>query len=90
MKSVMVIFDGGNLEHKIMKRTGCMNYETAPWELVKPDVLERRVSYQLNRHASVFEVTSTQQKLPNTSTGGWIVNEVMSLNGVPFAENFRV
>lgn len=90
MISVMGIFDGGNLEHKIMKRTGCINYETTAWELVKPDVLERRVSYRFNRHVSVFEVISTQQKFPNPNTGGWVVNEVMVLNGVPFADHFRV
>ncbi|XP_061343598.1 C2 and GRAM domain-containing protein At5g50170 [Gastrolobium bilobum] len=92
MRSVMGIFDGGNLEHKTMQRTGCINYETTTWELVKPDVYERRVSYQFNRHVSVFggEVTCTQQKFPNANTGGWIVNEVMALHGVPFADHFRI
>ncbi|GAU29916.1 hypothetical protein TSUD_148240, partial [Trifolium subterraneum] len=89
MGLVMEIFEGGNLEHKIMKRSGCMDYDTTPWDPVKPDVLERRVSYQFNRHSSVFDVTSTQQKFPNTITGGWIVNEVMVLNGVPFSDHFR-
>ena len=88
----MGIFDGGNLEHKIMQRAGCMNYETTPWEPVKPDVFERRISYKFNQQVSVFgsEVTCTQQKFPNANTGGWIVNEVMALHGVPFADHFRV
>lgn len=90
VSSVMEIFDGGNIEHKIMKRTGCMDYDTTPWEPVKPDVLERHVTYQFNRHVSVFDVTSTQQKYPNTNTEGRIVNEVMILNGVPFSDHFRV
>ncbi|RDX79863.1 C2 and GRAM domain-containing protein, partial [Mucuna pruriens] len=92
MRSVMEIFDGGNLEHKIMQRTGCMNYETTSWELVKPDVFERRVSYQFNRHVSAFggEVTCTQQKFTNANTGGWTVIEVMALNGVPFANHFHI
>lgn len=92
MKLVMGIFDGGNLEHKIMQRTGCMNYETTSWEQVKPDFFERHVSYQFNRHVSVFggEVTCTQQKFPNTNTGGWTVIEVMDLHGVPFADHFHV
>ncbi|KAL2340952.1 hypothetical protein Fmac_008892 [Flemingia macrophylla] len=92
VKSVMGIFDGGNLEHKIMQRTGCMNYETTLWEQVRPDVFERRVSYQFNRHVSAFggEVTCTQQKFPNASTGGWTVIEVMALHGVPFADHFRI
>ncbi|KAK7302138.1 hypothetical protein RJT34_13018 [Clitoria ternatea] len=92
MRSVMGIFGGGKLEHNIMQRTGCMNYETTTWELVKPDVFERRVSYQFNRHVSAFggEVTCTQQKFPNTNTGGWIVNEAMALHGVPFADHFHI
>lgn len=90
IRSMMEIFDGGNIEHKIMKRTGCMDYDTTPWEPVKPDVLERHVTYQFNRHVSVFDVTSTQQKYPNTNTEGWIVNEVMILNGVPFSDHFRI
>uniref|UniRef100_K7KL01 C2 and GRAM domain-containing protein n=1 Tax=Glycine max TaxID=3847 RepID=K7KL01_SOYBN len=92
MKSVMGIFDGGNLEHKIMQRTGCMNYETTSWEQVKPDFFERHVSYQFNRHVSVFggEVTCTQQKFPNTNTGGWTVIEVMALHSVPFADHFHI
>ncbi|KAJ1403301.1 VASt domain [Sesbania bispinosa] len=92
VRSVMGIFDGGNLEHKIMKRIGCMNYETATWELVKPDVYERRVSYQFNRYRSIFgEVTSTQQKLlSKANTEGWFVNEVMALHGVPFSDHFRI
>ena len=92
MKSVMGIFDGGNLEHKIMQRTGCTNYETTSWEQVKHDVFERRVSYQFNRHVSAFggEVTCTQQKFPNANTGGWTVIEVMDLHGVPFADHFHV
>lgn len=92
MRSVMGIFDGGNLEYKIMLRTCCMNYETTAWEQVKPDVFERRVSYKFNMHVSVFggEVTCTQQKSRNANTGGWIVNEVMALHGVPFADHFRV
>ncbi|ESW10014.1 hypothetical protein PHAVU_009G174400 [Phaseolus vulgaris] len=92
MISVMGIFGGGNLEHKIMQRTGCMNYETTSWELVKPDVFERRVSYQFNRQVSAFggEVTCTQQKCQNANTGGWTVIEVMALHGVPFADHFHI
>jgi len=92
MTSVMGIFAGGKLEHKIMQRTGCMNYETTSWEVVKPGVFERRVSYQFNRQVSAFggEVTCTQQKSANANTGGWTVIEVMALHGVPFADHFHV
>ncbi|KAF1871073.1 hypothetical protein Lal_00020807 [Lupinus albus] len=92
MRSVMGIFEGGNLEHKVMLRTGCLNYETTAWELVKPGVFERRVCYKFDRHASTFggEITCTQQKFQNANTGGWIVNEVMALHAVPFADQFRI
>ncbi|XP_052732347.1 C2 and GRAM domain-containing protein At5g50170 isoform X4 [Vigna angularis] len=92
MISVMGIFAGGTLEHKIMQRKGCMNYETTAWELIKPEVFERCVSYQFNRQVSTFggEVTSTQQKSPNADTGGLTVVEVMALHGVPFANHFHI
>lgn len=92
MRSLMELFDGGNLEHKIMQRCECINYATTPWESVKPNVFERRVSYKFNRSVSVFsgDVTCIQQKIPIENTGGWIINEVMTLHGVPFADHFRV
>lgn len=92
IKSLMEIFDGAKLEHKIMEKSGCLNYATTTWELVKPDVFERRLSYKFNRHVSVFggEVTCTQQKFPIPNNEGWIVTEVMALHGVPFDDHFHV
>ncbi|XVF49315.1 hypothetical protein PTKIN_Ptkin04bG0001500 [Pterospermum kingtungense] len=90
--SLMEIFDGGNLEHNIMEKSGCLNYATTTWEHVKPGVSERQVSYKFNRHVSIFggEVTCTQQKSPIPNDEGWIVNEVMVLHDVPFTDHFRV
>ena len=92
MKWVMEMFDGGNLEHKIMEKCGCINYATTAWEPVKADTFERGVSYKFNRHISVFggDVTCTQQMFPIANTEGWIVNEVMILHGVPLADHYRV
>ncbi|KAF5476729.1 hypothetical protein F2P56_003438 [Juglans regia] len=92
IKSLMEIFDGEKLEHKIMEKSGCLNYATTTWELVKPDVFERHLSYKFNRHVSVFggEVTCRQQKFPIANNEGWIVNEVMALHGVPFDDHFHV
>ncbi|OMO77406.1 C2 calcium-dependent membrane targeting [Corchorus capsularis] len=92
MTSLMEIFDGGKLEHKIMEKSGCLNYATTMWEPVKPGVCERHVSYKFNRHVSIFggEVTCTQQKFPIANGEGWIVNEVMVLHDVPFGDHFRV
>ncbi|KAI3942052.1 hypothetical protein MKW92_001768 [Papaver armeniacum] len=90
--SLMQIFDGGQLEYKIMLKSGCVNYATTEWEAVKPDVFERHICYKFNRHVSIFggEVTSTQQKSPIDDGKGWIVDEVMTLHDVPFGDHFRV
>ncbi|XP_065874874.1 C2 and GRAM domain-containing protein At5g50170 [Euphorbia lathyris] len=92
IKSLMELFEGGNMEHKVMEKSGCLNYATTSWESVKPDVYERHLSYRFNRHVSIFggEVSSTQQKTPIENDGGWIINEVMVLHGVPFEDHFRV
>ncbi|XP_030941155.1 C2 and GRAM domain-containing protein At5g50170 isoform X1 [Quercus lobata] len=92
IKSLMEMFDGGKLEHKIMGKSGCLNYTTTTWDPVKPDVYERHLSYKFNRHVSTFggDVTCTQQKFPIAKNEGWIVNEVMALHGVPFGDHFRV
>ncbi|KAH9776394.1 C2 and GRAM domain-containing protein [Citrus sinensis] len=92
VKALMEMFDGGKLEHQVMEKSGCHNYVTTPWDLVKPGVCERHLSYRFNRHVSIFggEVTCTQQKSPLASGEGWIVNEVMSLHDVPFDDHFRV
>lgn len=92
VKALMEVFDGGKLEYKVMEKSGCHNYDTTPWDPVKPGVCERHLSYRFNRHVSIFggEVTCTQQKSPLASGEGWIVNEVMYLHDVPFDDHFRV
>ncbi|KAK1318607.1 C2 and GRAM domain-containing protein [Acorus calamus] len=86
------IFDGGNLEQKIMAKAGCFNYTTSPWELVKSDVYERHVRYKFSRHVSIFGggVTSTQQKTSRPDGDGWVIDEVMTLHEIPFSDHFRV
>ncbi|KAI3876690.1 hypothetical protein MKX03_034199 [Papaver bracteatum] len=90
--SLMQMFDGGQLEYKVMPKSGCVNYATTEWDAVKPDVFERHLCYKFNRHVSIFggEVTSTQQKSPTDDGKGWIVDEVMTLHDVPFGDHFRV
>ncbi|KAL6997101.1 hypothetical protein U1Q18_007223 [Sarracenia purpurea var. burkii] len=92
MKSLMEMFDGGNLEYKVMGKSGCLSYVTTAWETAKPDVFERRLCYKFNRQFSTFggEVTCTQQKIPISDGKGWIVNEVMVLHDIPFSDHFRV
>ncbi|XP_038895524.1 C2 and GRAM domain-containing protein At5g50170 isoform X2 [Benincasa hispida] len=98
VKSLMEFFEGGKLEHRVMEKSGCLNYMTTPWEFVKPNILERRISYQFNHDISIFEgkVTCIQQKFPMTGADAgsdeeeWVLNEVMSLHDVPFGDCFRI
>lgn len=88
----MEMFEGGDIEHKVMSKSGCLNYATTSWEQVTPEVQERRINYKLSRHVSYFggEVTSTQQKSPLPNDSGWVVNEIMTLHDVPLSDHFRV
>ncbi|KAJ8773425.1 hypothetical protein K2173_028602 [Erythroxylum novogranatense] len=92
IKALMGMFEGGSMERKIMEKSGCLNYTTTAWESVKSDILERHVSYKFNRHVSVFEgeVTCTQQKISIPNDEGWVLNEIMVLNDVPFGDHFHV
>ncbi|GAB4824893.1 hypothetical protein Ancab_007763 [Ancistrocladus abbreviatus] len=91
IKCLMKMFDGGTLEHKVMGKSGRLNYTTTQWEEVKPNVYERRVSYKLNHHVSIFlgHVSSTQRRSP-IDDRGWVLNEVMALHNIPFGNNFHV
>ncbi|XP_021801704.1 C2 and GRAM domain-containing protein At5g50170 [Prunus avium] len=92
-RSLMEMFEGGMLEHKIREKSGCLNYTTTAWEPTKkPDAFERHLSYRFNRQVSIFggEVTCRQQKTPIEDGQGWVVDEVMALHGVPFEDHFRV
>lgn len=88
----MEMFEGGDLENRVMSKSGCLNYTTTPWEQAVPEVQERRVNYKLSRRISNFggEVTSTQQKSPLPNDSGWVVNEIMTLHDVPLSDQFRV
>ncbi|KAB5551465.1 hypothetical protein DKX38_008776 [Salix brachista] len=81
------LFGGGELDRKVMEKAGCLSYSYTPWESVKTDVHERQLYYRFDKHISRFggEVTSTQQKYPLSDRKGWIVEEVMTLHGVPLA-----
>ncbi|CAK7357292.1 unnamed protein product [Dovyalis caffra] len=91
VESLMEMFDGGKLEHKIMEKSGRLNYAITAWESVKAGVLERHLSYRFKRQISIFggEVTCTQRKSPLANEKGWIVKELMVLHDVPFADHFH-
>ncbi|KAL4367873.1 hypothetical protein GQ457_05G031380 [Hibiscus cannabinus] len=88
--SVMALFSGGELEHKAMKRGGGLNYSCTPWESEKADVYERQLHYRFDKRVSGYrgEVTSTQQKSLLPDKSGWLIEEVMTLHGVPLGDYF--
>ncbi|KAF9607807.1 hypothetical protein IFM89_001528 [Coptis chinensis] len=88
----MELFSGGYIERKVMERVGCLEYSHTSWELVKSDMYQRQIRYKFAKQISSYggEVTSTQQKYPSSNNNGWVVEEVMTLNGVPLADHFTL
>ncbi|XP_068643334.1 C2 and GRAM domain-containing protein At1g03370-like [Aristolochia californica] len=86
------LFSGGDLEHKVMEKVGCVDYSCTSWELVKPGVCQRQICYKFDKSVSRYggEVTSTQQKSPFPDNNGWVVEEVMTLQGIPLGEYFSL
>ncbi|XP_068637413.1 C2 and GRAM domain-containing protein At1g03370-like isoform X2 [Aristolochia californica] len=72
------LFSGGDLEHRVMEKVGCLDYSCTPWELVKPGVCQRQICYKFDKCVSRYggEVTSTQQKSPFPDKNGWVVEEL--------------
>ncbi|KAK9134086.1 hypothetical protein Scep_013614 [Stephania cephalantha] len=92
MNFFMELFNGGYLDRTVMEKVGCLDYSPTPWELVKPDVHQRQVSYKFDKHISRYrgEVTSTQQRSPLPDGNGWVVEEVMTLHGIPMGDYFTL
>lgn len=92
MNSLMEIFDGGNVEQKIMEKVGFLNYYTTPWVEVKPDKYERHVSYRFGHFVFIFggKVTCAKQKSRTIDASGMAIDEVVILNDAPFEDYFRV
>ncbi|KAL9373291.1 hypothetical protein Peur_032911 [Populus x canadensis] len=89
---VMEMFGGGELDRKVMEKAGCLGYSYTQWESVKTDVHERQIYYRFDKRISRFggEVTSTQQKYLLSDRKGWLVEEVMTLHGVPLGDYFNL
>jgi hypothetical protein len=92
MASLMEVFGGGSFEMKIMNKVGCLNYSATQWESDKPDEYQRQIHYKFSRKLSPIggEVTGTQQKSPMPNKAGWIIEEVMELQGILFGDFFTV
>lgn len=88
----MELFGESDLDRKVMERAGCLNYSRSPWESEKSDVYQRQLYYKFDKHISQYkgEVTSTQQKSRLHEINGWLVEEIMTLHGVPLGDFFSV
>ncbi|XP_066325179.1 C2 and GRAM domain-containing protein At1g03370-like isoform X2 [Miscanthus floridulus] len=84
VSALMEMFSGGPLEHKVMERAGCVDYSATEWELLNRNVYQRRISFRFDKSLSRYggEATTTQQKYNLPNQNDWIVEEVMTLQGV--------
>uniref|UniRef100_A0A0E0A8G8 C2 and GRAM domain-containing protein n=1 Tax=Oryza glumipatula TaxID=40148 RepID=A0A0E0A8G8_9ORYZ len=92
VSTLMSIFEGGPLEHQVMEKIGCMEYSVSPWESVRADAYQRQIHYKFDKRLARHEgeVMSTQQKSPLPDKNGWLVEEVMTLEGIPVGEYFNL
>ncbi|KQJ98783.1 C2 and GRAM domain-containing protein At1g03370 [Brachypodium distachyon] len=92
MASLMEVFGGGSLEMKVMEKVGCLKYSATQWEPDKPDEYQRQIHYKFSRKLSPVggEVTGTQLKSPMPNNKGWIIEEVMELQGVLLGDFFTL
>ncbi|CAL4970763.1 unnamed protein product [Urochloa decumbens] len=84
ISAFMEMFSGGSLEHKVMERAGCVDYSATEWELLNRDIYQRRISFRFDKSLSRYggEATTTQQKYKLPNQDGWVVEEVMTLQGI--------
>src|SRR4051812_26447236 len=87
----MELFSGGELDCRIMEKSGCANYYSTPWVSENNNVYERAVYYKFEKRISRYkvEVTSTQQK-SLLDGNGCLLEEVMNFHGVPLGDYFNV
>ncbi|KAK8936684.1 C2 and GRAM domain-containing protein [Platanthera zijinensis] len=92
MNWLMELFEGGSLEQKVMERVGYVNYSVSPWESVRSDVHQRQVNYKFDKSISRHggEVTITQQRSPLLDKNGWVISEVMTLQGVLLGDYYTL
>ncbi|KAL8160829.1 hypothetical protein V2J09_012318 [Rumex salicifolius] len=91
INSLMELYNGGDVEQRLMEKVGCLNYSCSPWELLN-DVHQRQICYKFDKRVSSYrgEVTSTQQRSSLPDKNGWLIEEVMTLHGIPFGEYFNL
>ncbi|TVU32951.1 hypothetical protein EJB05_24716, partial [Eragrostis curvula] len=84
VSALMEMFSGGALEHKVMEKAGCMDYSATEWALVNRNIHQRRISFRFDKSSSRYggEATTTQQRYNLPNREGWVIEEVMTLQGV--------
>uniref|UniRef100_A0A0D3GII7 C2 and GRAM domain-containing protein n=1 Tax=Oryza barthii TaxID=65489 RepID=A0A0D3GII7_9ORYZ len=92
VESLMEMFSGGPLEHRMMQKAGCIDYSPTEWELVSRNIYQRQISYKFDKNLSRYggEATTTQQRYALVNQEGWAIEEVMSLQGVLLGDCFNV
>lgn len=86
------LFGGGELEYRVMQKAGCLNYSLTPWELDKDGIYVRQICYKFDKCVSRYrgEAVSTQQRSLLPDRNGWVIEEVLTLHGVPLGDHFNV
>ncbi|KAL6839471.1 hypothetical protein ACP4OV_030741 [Aristida adscensionis] len=92
VESLMEMFSGGPLEHKVMQKAGCLDYSATEWGLVGCNIQQRQTSYKFDKSMSRYggEATTTQQKYTLVNQDGWAIEEVMTLQGVLLGDYFSL
>lgn len=88
----MELFGECDIDQRVAERAGCLNYTRTPWESEKPDVYQRQLRYKFDKLISRYrgEVTSTQQKSGLSSNNGYLVEEIMNLQGFMLGNYFTL
>ncbi|KAK4744017.1 hypothetical protein SAY87_010329 [Trapa incisa] len=89
---LMEVFGGGDMEKRIMERAGCVDYTISPWDSEKPEIYQRQINYRFDKRVSSYrgKATCTQQKYPLSDKSGCVIEEVMTLNGIPLGDYFNL
>uniref|UniRef100_A0A0D9VDF2 C2 and GRAM domain-containing protein n=1 Tax=Leersia perrieri TaxID=77586 RepID=A0A0D9VDF2_9ORYZ len=83
VNALMDMFSGGPLEHKVMQKAGCVDYSPTEWELLNQNTYQRHISFKFDKILSRFgEASTTQRKYNLVNRDGWVIEEVMTLQGV--------
>ncbi|RVW80410.1 C2 and GRAM domain-containing protein [Vitis vinifera] len=75
-----------------MQKAGCLNYSLTPWELDKDGIYVRQICYKFDKCVSRYrgEAVSTQQRSLLPDRNGWVIEEVLTLHGVPLGDHFNL